>query len=1502
MSNLRRWVSGLAVLAAFAGVAGAQVGTTTGALLGSALTCSANVAVPPQLRAEGVTELLGDIVLVCSGGAAATAGSLIPTANITVSLGTNVTSKLMPGGGSEALLLIDEPGSGLPGPGPALGQTVCGSTAGGGFGGCFGNAAGAAGLYANVFGSKSAASQCAAFTGSTCSSFGNTPNVFVGTVSANQVTFTGIPILPPAYAGYVRVFRITNVRANAAGLGFLNPGGTTPLNLSIAISGSTSLPITNPVQLAGFIQSSVTTSVRNTANSGALTAGTGSLAFLQCAAVPGSGSAPVAGATLRFAENFATAFKTRVAPTATTNGLFSGPIFSQNIPGNIYNSESGFILPVPGGTAGLSDSGTRLRAVFTGIPAGVKAWVTTTNYQGTGGNTIGTGTDTTAGGVLNPLAPAGFGTPIPSIAQLVQDETTADSNNQAPTVNATMTVGNGSIALAPVTLSNGSGEAVWEVVAANPNVAESFDFGVYFSFAAGAVGSGTGTVNLSLAPAPGTPGTAPSSVYVSASASLPISRFVDTSTAANIVTVTSCTPNVSVTSSLVASTWGQSVTLTATVAASSGSLTPTGSVTFKDGSATLGVATLNGSGQAPFSTSALSAGSHTITAVYGGDANFTATTSSALTEMVNQASQAIAFGALSAQTYGTAPFTVSASSSSSLAVSFASTTSPVCTISGSTVTILAAGTCSITASQAGNADYAAAPNVPQSFTVNKAVLTVTADYATKVAGAPMPTLTVTITGLVNGDPRSVVTGAPSLSTTATATSPAGMYPISVSAGTLAAANYSFAFVNGTLLVNNAINTSVGGNTPAPPGSFVGQSFTTPGGGPWTSITFTFFSDQGQTPGAAGTAYLFSQPYSGTPGDLTGLLGGPHSSAVSARRADQAHVAPAGFLGASAGISGGAYVFGPSVTLQSNTAYYLYVDAPAGSFPAGVMTGGAGNTSFTASSSGSGFVTSTGSTNFRLSAVSVAPPPPPPTSTVTLSSSANPTVLGQTVTFTATVSGSAATPTGTVQFLDGSAVMGTSQVGAGGQAIYSTKTLAIGSHLITASYGGGGGYPGAQDSLAQTVNALASSVTLTASASSAVFGQAVVLTAAVGPTAPPAGFAAPGGQVSFYLGGSGPVGARTLLGSAAVSGGTATFSVRNLAIGTWYLFAQYGGDGTWASSVGQVAVTMSAAPTSTSVALNLVSGKPVLSAAVTPAPPGAGTPTGNVQFIDTSNQTVVANASILNGAATAALAASAAQSVLARPIAAIYAGDVNFRGSSSAALPRLTNGANGSAAFAPDQLATLFGAPGLTGDTTGVTPLGTSLAGVSLKITDSTGADRMALLYGVFASAAQINFVVPAGTAPGMAGVTVTLPGGATMSTAVQVGPVAPGIFTANMNGSGVYAGQVIHVQADGSQTLDNPAVWDAASHAYVESPIDLGGAGERVYLVLYGTGLYHASSVTATVGGVTLPVVYFGQQGQFPGIDQVNVQVPATLAGAGLVKLTIAADGQPANTVTLSIR
>ena len=214
---------------------------------------------------------------------------------------------------------------------------------------------------------------------------------------------------------------------------------------------------------------------------------------------------------------------------------------------------------------------------------------------------------------------------------------------------------------------------------------------------------------------------------------------------------------------------------------------------------------------------------------------------------INKLAQTITFSAPVTKTYGDAPFVVSATGGASgNAVTFSSQTPLICTTSGtngSTVTILAAGTCTIRASQLGNSNYNAANNVDQSFTVNKATLTVTADNQSRVYGAANPTLTATISGFANSETlaTSGVTGAASCSTTATAASPASppTYPITCTIGTLASSKYTFSFVAGALTINKASQT-ITGFAPSSP-------ITYSSGG-----TFTLSA----TGGASGNAVIF----------------------------------------------------------------------------------------------------------------------------------------------------------------------------------------------------------------------------------------------------------------------------------------------------------------------------------------------------------------------------------------------------------------------------------------------------------------------------------------------------------------------------------------------------------------------------------------------------------------------------------------------------------------------
>jgi hypothetical protein len=114
-----------------------------------------------------------------------------------------------------------------------------------------------------------------------------------------------------------------------------------------------------------------------------------------------------------------------------------------------------------------------------------------------------------------------------------------------------------------------------------------------------------------------------------------------------------------------------------------------------------------------------------IQAMQPGNANYLAATPVDQSFEVTQGSQTITFGPPANQPYGTPPFTLTATASSGLTVKYTSTTTTVCTVSGATVTLLKVGKCTIRASQAGNANWAAATPVTESFQVTKDSQTIT---------------------------------------------------------------------------------------------------------------------------------------------------------------------------------------------------------------------------------------------------------------------------------------------------------------------------------------------------------------------------------------------------------------------------------------------------------------------------------------------------------------------------------------------------------------------------------------------------------------------------------------------------------------------------------------------------------------------------------------------------------------------------------------------------------
>lgn len=218
-------------------------------------------------------------------------------------------------------------------------------------------------------------------------------------------------------------------------------------------------------------------------------------------------------------------------------------------------------------------------------------------------------------------------------------------------------------------------------------------------------------------------------------------------------------------------------------------------------------------------------------------------------------------------------------------------------------------------------------------------------------------------------------------------------------------------------------------------------------------------------------------------------------------------------------------------------------------------------------------------------------------------------------------------------------------------------------------------------------------------------------------------------------------------------------------------------------------------------------------------------------------------------------------------------------------------------FAPEAIVAAFGTNLSAGTVAATTaPLPTTLGGTTVTVTDSGGVARPAPLF--YVSPGQINYEIPAGTPVGAATVAITPQSGVTQTEAIQIGRVSPGLFS--LNSSGLVAAWVLPV-ISGVQQLLQP-VYQISGGSVVALPVSLGPSTEQVYLELYGTGIRNATTVTVTVGGLSVPVLFAGAA-SFEGEDQINIgPLPASLAGAGSVDIVLVADGLMANTVNMTIQ
>jgi len=288
MADFRKWFYALAVVVLLAGL----TAPASAQLL--PFNCSTSVTVTPIVRAEGYTELVGDLQLSCSGGVPTTPGQTVPQANITVFLNTNATSKVTSSVLSgalfnEALLLVDEPNTNLRTPvglpvNPILncGQTGAPDNGPSGPAVCSTQASfkGPAFTYD---GTPSVAVDALTGTEGACGSLvtgqptgGRTygfssgygcgrPNIFQGRVGTpqnsgqlNAITFLGVPLDPPGTTT-TRTLRITNVRANAVAIGVSTTFTQSQIQANIAINSQNAVTIANPQQLVAYVNRGVTT-------------------------------------------------------------------------------------------------------------------------------------------------------------------------------------------------------------------------------------------------------------------------------------------------------------------------------------------------------------------------------------------------------------------------------------------------------------------------------------------------------------------------------------------------------------------------------------------------------------------------------------------------------------------------------------------------------------------------------------------------------------------------------------------------------------------------------------------------------------------------------------------------------------------------------------------------------------------------------------------------------------------------------------------------------------------------------------------------------------------------------------------------------------------------------------------------------------------------------------------------------------------------------------------
>ena len=189
--------------------------------------------------------------------------------------------------------------------------------------------------------------------------------------------------------------------------------------------------------------------------------------------------------------------------------------------------------------------------------------------------------------------------------------------------------------------------------------------------------------------------------------------------------------------------------------------------------------------------------------------------------------------------------------------------------------------------------------------------------------------------------------------------------------------------------------------------------------------------------------------------------------------------------------------------------------------------------------------------------------------------------------------------------------------------------------------------------------------------------------------------------------------------------------------------------------------------------------------------------------------------------------------------------------------------------------------------------------------DSTGASRLAQL--LYVSPTQINYLIPAGTAPGTATMNIVDGTGNVRTSTAQIQTVAPALFTANADGQGVVSATAYRTIAAGTLAFPIPVYQCLdAPGGCVSVPIEL-GVDTPIYVTFYATGLRGRSSdsaVTVTIAGQTVPIRSISSADDSSaqaGMDEVLVGLVLSLRGSGESDVIIAVDGKTSNTGRINI-